>query len=120
MLKVNDEVKVKCIGINNYAKGVAKLDSLLIFVDNMYEDEEAIVTITKLEKNLAYANIKELTLKAPYRIEPVCHHSSDSGTCPFNNITYEAECDIKKNLVLNNINHALNLNIDDLKFLPSP
>ena len=111
---IDKEFEVKCIGINNYAKGVCKIDSLICFVDDLYPDEIAKVKIYKKEKNLAYAKVIEFVKTSENRIPPVCNHSIDSGSCPFNDITYEYELELKKGIVKNNIERALKIDIGNI------
>lgn len=111
---IDKEFEVKCIGINNYAKGVCKIDSFICFVDDLYPDEIAKVKIYKKEKNLAYAKVIEFVKTSEYRIPPVCNHSIDSGSCPFNDITYEYELELKKQIVKNNIERTLKIDIGNI------
>ncbi|MBP5343230.1 23S rRNA (uracil(1939)-C(5))-methyltransferase RlmD [bacterium] len=113
---INNEYKVTCIGINNYAKGITKLDSLLCFVDDLYPGEEAIIKITKEEKNLVYAKVIKYLKRSPHRIDPVCDHE-DSGSCPLNNISYEYELELKKQIIRNNLEHTLNINLNDIDII---
>jgi len=112
MVELNNIYKLECIGINNYAKGVSKIESLLVFVDDFYPEEIAEVKITKKEKNFAYGKIINLIVESPHRIKSVCSHSIESGTCPFSDIDYDYECELKGKMVLNNINRALKTNIE--------
>ena len=114
MLKIDEEYKVKCISINNYAKGVAKIDSFIVFVDDFYPDEEAIIKIIDVKKNYAFAKVINLLKRAPYRINSVCDHSLESGSCPFSDIIYEQELKFKKRIVLDDINRALSLSLEDI------
>ena len=111
---IDKEFEVKCIGINNYGKGVCKIDSLICFVDDLYPDEIAKVKVIKEEKNLAYAKIIEFVKTNEHRISPVCNHSTESGSCPFNDITYEYELELKKGIVKNNIERALKIDIGNI------
>ena len=108
---LNKEFNVKAIGINNYGKGVVKLDSLLCFVDDLYPEEEALIRIVKQEKNLVYGKVINITKKSPHRIDSICKHSDDLGSCPFNNIDYEYELELKGNIIKNNLERALKFEI---------
>ena len=118
-MKVNDIYTLESNSINNYAKGVSKIDSLLVFTDNFYPGEIGKIKLTTLKKNYAFGEVVELIKKAPYRIPSVCDHSSDSGTCPLNDIEYQMELNIKKNLVLNNLNHNAKLGLSNIDIYSS-
>ncbi len=109
----NNLYEVECININNYGKGVAKIDSLLVFIDDFYPGEKALIEITLKKKNYCFGRIVKLIKSSIHRIDKVCDHL-DSGTCPFNDIDYEYELELKKSIVKNNIERSLNITIDNL------
>ena len=115
--KIGDELITKCLSINNYGNGVSKIDGLLVFIPNFYPDEEALITITEVHKNYAFGEIKELKVKSPYRINSVCDHSSDAGTCPFSDTTLEYENKLKGEMVKNNVERQLNITLPPLEVL---
>ncbi|MCR4660543.1 MAG: 23S rRNA (uracil(1939)-C(5))-methyltransferase RlmD [Clostridia bacterium] len=117
VVDLKKEYIVKCISINNYAKGVAKIDSLLVFVDNLYPDEEAIIKIKEVHKNYAFGEVIKYLTKSPYRIDDECHHSHDAGSCQFNNITLEYENKLKSLMVKSNIERAIKEEISDIEIL---
>lgn len=120
MVELNKRYIVKSLGTNNYSKGITKVDSFIVFVDDLYQDEEALIEITNLYKNYAIGKVIEYINKSKDRIESVCDHSSDSGTCPLNNVTYDFESIIKKNIVLSNLNRVLPNKLDDIEYIKSP
>ena len=115
--KIGDELITKCLSINNYGNGVSKIDGLLVFIPNFYPDEEALITITEVHKNYAFGEIKELKVKSPYRVNSICDHSSDAGTCPFSDITLDYENKLKGDMVKNNVERQLNINLNDIEVL---
>ena len=116
-LDLNSTYKVKCLSINNYAKGVSKIDGMLVFIDDFYPDEEAIIKITKVFKNYAYAKVIEYLSKSPHRISDECDHSHDAGSCPFNNISLEYENFLKSQMVKSNIERQINEPLDEIEVL---
>ena len=103
MISENQIYRLKCEGINNYGKGVSNVDSFVIFIDDFYTGEIADIKITKVYKNFGFGIITNLIQKSPHRIDSLCGHSSLSGTCPFNDITYEYELKLKSEIVKHNI-----------------
>ncbi len=116
-IKVNDRFIASSLGINNYAKGICKIDSFLVFVDDLYQGETAIIEITDVKKNYAFAKVIEYKNTIKERAKDKCHHSHLSGTCPFNNITLDYENYIKTNMVKSNIERALNIKLDNIECL---
>ena len=114
-IKVGTTLELTSLGTNNYAKGICKLDSFLVFVDDLYEGEIALVEITEVHKTYAFGKIVNLLKKSKHRIDNVCAHDSVSSTCPFNDITLDYENKIKADIVKNNIEHALNIDLGNIK-----
>jgi len=114
MVKVNDIYTLKCESINNYGKGVSRIDSLLVFIDDFYPGEIGEILITSVKKNYCFGKVSHLTKKSEHRIDNVCKHEVINSSCPFSNIDYEYELELKKQIVLSNINFKLNTNIKDI------
>lgn len=116
-MKINEVYEAKCLSINNYGKGVAKICDIACFVDNFYPDEEARIRITKVDKKFSFGEVVSLTKKSPHRIEQVCHHSKEAGTCVYNDIDIDYENELKTMMVKSNIERATKLEIGNIEML---
>ena len=67
----NDLYEVSCININNYAKGVSKIDSLLVFTDDFYPGEKALISIKEKHKNYSFGKVERLITPSIHRIRTI-------------------------------------------------
>ena len=59
-MKVNDELNVKIEKLSNLGFGIAKVDGMVIFVENACPKDELKIKLTKISKNYANASIVEI------------------------------------------------------------
>lgn len=99
-MKENDEfiLDIKRIGING--EGIGFYNKLAVFVNDAIPGEGHNVKITKVEKNLAYAESLEIKHRSENRVEPICKHYSECGACQTMHINYEAMLDYKRDLII--------------------
>ena len=116
-IQINDEVEVTCIGLNNYGKGTCKVEGFLVFVDDLYPEEEAKVKIYFVEKNFAMGKVISFIKQSPHRIPSVCFHSADSGTCPLSDIDFAYENELKGELVRADLSHTLLYDVGKIEVL---
>lgn len=102
-------MKVKIIDQDIYGDGVAKVDSMPIFVNNALPDEEVEIIITQEKKNYKKANVKSILKESKKRVEPLCPFYTDCGGCNLLHQEYKAQLQFKKNKVLNNLHKIAGL-----------
>lgn len=100
-LQKNDEFEVEIIDYGADGEGIAKKDGFTIFVKGALKGEKAIIHITKVLTNFAYANIKEILEKSPFRVETDCKTFPRCGGCTLRHINYEETLRIKQEKVQN-------------------
>lgn len=98
-MKLNEEILVDIIDVDNKANGIAKVDNFVIFVKNGLIDEKTFITIKKLKKQYAYAQIKKLKTISTNRVEPICKYYHNCGGCSFLHTTFINENKIKENYI---------------------
>lgn len=91
---------VKIESINSSGFGVCRIDGMVVFVSNAVTGDEVRIKIIKAKKNYAIARVEEILKKSPIRIESDCEAFKRCGGCAYRNITYSAECEIKKTVIL--------------------
>ncbi len=109
-MKENDEfiLDIKRLGIN--AEGIGFYNKLAVFVKEAIPGEGINVKVTKVEKNMAFADIVEIKHKSEYRIEPICKHYYECGGCMAMHIKYEKMLEFKRDLLIEAINKYTKLN----------
>ena len=81
-------------------KGIVKIDSYPVFVENAVLGDEIIFEVTKTNKTYGFGKIKEISLPSPDRCVPKCKDFESCGGCDLSHIRYEKQLEIKKERVL--------------------
>ncbi len=106
MLK-NEEYIVTVVDNGFQGEGIAKIDSITIFIPNAIKGEKVKIKILKVAKNLAYGKIIEIIEKSKNRIESDCQTYSRCGGCFMRHIDYNETINIKKKSVEDTLRKAL-------------
>ena len=99
-MSINDIYEVNIIRRNNEGEGIAKIDDMIVFVQNALEDEIVKIKIDKIEKNYAHAQMQEIISKSKNRITPVCPYYKDCGGCSLMHENHESQLNFKKQKVI--------------------
>lgn len=119
-MKVLEEVEVSIEKLSNLGFGIAKLDGLVIFVENACPGDKLKVKITKLNKNWANAQIVEILEKSPHRAEPFCAMQKVCGGCQLQHIDYDYQLALKKEIIEDALKTIGNLEIEVKDPVKSP
>lgn len=101
MLKKNDVVDLEIVDSGSAFEGIAKLDGMVIFVPGAIITEKVRAKIIKVTSSYAIAKIEEIIVKSKYRVEPFCDVFKYCGGCMSQNINYDMQLLIKKQMVKN-------------------
>lgn len=101
MLKKNDVVDLEIIDNGSAFEGIAKMDGLVIFVPGAIVTEKVRAKIIKITSSYAIAKIEEIIAKSKYRVKPFCDVFSCCGGCSAQNIEYDMQLLMKRNMVKN-------------------
>lgn len=115
-LKVGQKVTVVGLDYSHDGLGVAKIEGMPVFVQNLIVGEEAEVEIIYVRKNIFHGKIIKLTKKSPDRISPLCPVATACGGCQFHHLSYEKEVEYKKSKVLRAFHNIakMDLTIDEV------
>lgn len=98
-LKKNDIITLRIMDLTNEGNGVAKHESMTVFVPDTAVGDVIKCRIVKLKSSYCYGRKEELIESAPVRIESRCPVSVQCGGCCFRHITYEEECRLKDKFI---------------------
>ncbi len=115
-MKKNEIYKVKIYDITFEGFGIARVDSMVIFIADAVLGDEIVVKILKVKKKYAYAKIQSFIKKSPLRIESDCEFSQRCGGCVFRNISYKDELQLKQKQIEQTLKRISN--IKELNVLP--
>ena len=94
--------------------GIAKVDGMVVFVENTCPGDVVRIEITKKNKNHAFGRVVEIIKPSPHRVEPKCALQKVCGACQMQFIDYDYQLKLKKQIV----EDALGVNVNDV--VPSP
>src|SRR5574344_764338 len=111
---MENELIVEIEELSNLGSGVAKVDGMVIFVENACPKDKLKVRITKKTKSYANAEIIEIVEPSPYRVKPFCHMQKVCGSCQMQFIDYNYQLEIKKQIVQNSMRKLDNVTVGDV------
>jgi len=115
-MQIGEEHTVKIESFSNLGFGIARIDRMVIFIDNTCPDDTAKIIITKINKNFAYGTLIEIIEPSKYRKIPICSMYKVCGSCQMAFIDYDCQLDLKKQIVEDAIKKigGLNTKINDV------
>jgi len=98
-MQSGEKFRINTEAVNLRAAGIARIDGMVVFVPGLLKNEEALISVTSVEKNYAMGKIEELLTPSPFRIVPDCPLYGICGGCSFRHVDYREEAFIKQNAV---------------------
>ncbi|MCR4691145.1 MAG: 23S rRNA (uracil(1939)-C(5))-methyltransferase RlmD [Lachnospiraceae bacterium] len=89
MLIKNQEYEITIEDFGNDGEGIGHIDGIAVFVKDAAKGDRAVVRITKVKKNYAYARLMQIIEPSPMRQEPPCPHAKRCGGCSLMHISYK-------------------------------
>ena len=120
MLKKNELYRAAVTGFTSDGLGVCRVEGCAVFVPNAAPDEEYDLRITHVGKNSAHGKIVNIITKSAARVNRACPYAKRCGGCRFWHLTYEAECELKRQRVLDALNRLGGQSLETLALTPAP
>lgn len=119
-MKVTDEIEVSIEKLSNLGFGIAKIDGLVIFVENACPGDKLKIKITKLNKNWANGQIVEILEPSTHRVEPFCAMNKVCGGCQLQFIDYDYQLQLKKEIIEDAMKSIGNIEVEIRDVIASP
>lgn len=94
----NEQVRVKCIGMDEEGKGIVKIKGKEVHIPNLLEGETAIVEIFE-KRNYITAKVIRIEEKSKDRVMPKCPHFNECGGCQLQHMSYRLQGEFKQKRV---------------------
>jgi 23S rRNA (uracil1939-C5)-methyltransferase len=91
----NEQVKVKCIGIDEEGKGIVKIRGQEVPVPNLLYGETAIVEVFQ-KRNSITAKVLQIVDKSKDRVIPKCPNFIQCGGCQLQHMSDKAQAEFKQ------------------------
>lgn len=112
--------EVKIDKLTSSGVGLAKIDGMVVFVDNSCVNDKLKIKITKVNKNFAKGTIEEIIKPSQYRVTPFCPLQKVCGACQLQFIDYDYQLEIKRQIVQDTMHSIGGFDIVIPKTIPSP
>ena len=96
---LNKEYTLNIESQGSESEGIARLDGYALFVNGAIAGDTVLAKVTKLNKSYGFAKLLKILSPSPNRTEPICPKFDECGGCRIMNMTYEAQCEFKRQLV---------------------
>ncbi len=94
-------------GLTHDAKGVARSQGKVVFIDGALPGETVNAQINKTGRRFDEAVLTELITPSDYRTEPVCSHFQSCGGCSFQHLMEEQQLFAKKEWLTGQLRNVL-------------
>lgn len=102
-LAVGDEVEVECTALAFGGRGVCRLESgFVLLCDRATPGETVVARVTGVKKGGRFAEAAKVRAVAPspHAVESPCPHFAECGGCTWQDVSYAAQLDMKREQVL--------------------
>jgi 23S rRNA (uracil1939-C5)-methyltransferase len=90
-----EQIKVKCIGMDEEGKGIVKIRGREVQVPYLIEGETALVEVFQ-KGNFINAKVIRVEEKSKNRVTPKCPHFYQCGGCQVQHLSYEGQTEFKQ------------------------
>jgi len=116
-----DEIELDVERAAMEGRGVARLDGLVVFVDRALPGERVRARVQRSHRRFMQARAIEVLRPSPQRVAGRCQHLDVCGGCSWQELDYEAQLDIKTDLVRETLARLGGFtDLDVPRALPSP
>lgn len=84
-------------------RAIARQDRFVIFVEGALPGERILAEVTQRKRHHAFARLKQVLEPAPYREQPPCPVFGECGGCTFQQASYPAQLQIKREVLLESL-----------------
>jgi 23S rRNA (uracil1939-C5)-methyltransferase len=102
-------------------RGLARVNGFVVFIDRAIPGQHVLARITRKKSSYAEAKAVQILQDAPNAVSPRCAHFGTCGGCLWQNLPYEIQVEVKRDLVWECLAHIAGLGEDLVRpTLPSP
>lgn len=107
MVEKNQDYEVDIVDMGFEGEGITKIDGYTTFVKGAIKGEKAKIKMVKVNKDYGFGKLLEVTTPADCREEPICEIFNRCGGCSLQHMSYDAQLDLKTQMVKNTIRKSL-------------
>ena len=120
-IKKGTEIELVVENLSFGGKGLARVNGFVVFIDRTIPGQRVLVRITRKKASYAEARVLALLEDSPQAIAPRCTHFGTCGGCLWQNLSYNEQLKVKRDMVWECLAHIGGLTHDVvMPTLPSP
>ena len=100
--------------------GLARLDGQIVFVEGGLPGSRVVARVVKEDKSCLRAVVERVLAQSPHAVEPFCPHFGVCGGCAWQDASYPAQLDFKREIVREQLRRLGGLEPEVGETLPSP
>jgi 23S rRNA (uracil1939-C5)-methyltransferase len=104
-----EQIKVKCIGMNEDGKGIVRIKGQEVFVSNLIEGETATVEVIQSKKFMS-TKVLRIEEKSKDRVQPKCPYFLECGGCQLQHLSYKGQIAFKHKNIVKLMGHRCKVN----------
>ncbi len=116
----HQEIEILVDRLTNLGQGVGRVDGWVVFVPYALPGELVRARVFRNHKSYSEADLVEVLTPSPDRIEPVCALFGTCGGCQYQNLSYPAQLEIKRDQVAELLRHMAGVEFAVEPVVPSP
>lgn len=104
-------IKTKIESLDNFGRGIARINNKIIFIENALPNEEVEIEVTKEEKRYLEGKVIKYIKTSKQREEPDCPYYNQCGGCNISHMTYKEQLKFKEETFINIVNRSTSLDL---------
>ena len=104
-------IKTKIESLDNFGRGIARIDNKIIFIENALPNEEVEIEVTKEEKRYSEGKVIKYIKTSKQREEPDCPYYNQCGGCNISHMTDKEQLKFKEETFINIVNRSTSLDL---------
>ena len=116
----HQEIELEIATLTNMGQGLGRLDGWVVMVAFALPGERVKASIFRNEKNFSEADLLEVLVPSPDRVDPPCPLFGQCGGCQYQNLTYAAQLRWKRQQVAELLKHMAKVEHEVLPVIGSP
>jgi 23S rRNA (uracil1939-C5)-methyltransferase len=93
-------VTLEISDLSDSGDGVGRYHQRVVFVPDTVPGDRAIVRLVRVKPTYGFGKLQELQSPSPHRIRPHCIVADKCGGCQWQQVSYEYQLEVKRNLVV--------------------
>lgn len=86
--------------LSDSGDGVGRYDQRVVFVPDTVPGDRTLVRLVRVKPTYGFGKLQELLEPSPHRIRPHCIVADKCGGCQWQQVSYEYQLEVKRNLVV--------------------